>query len=250
MIGIAIRHAQAAGLHLRHEDTSICTDRKKTVAHIWWALNSIECVLTAIIGRPRAITAKDCTVPPPSAVGTDIQTRPDDVTTPSSAVGRTFPSTSSISSVDPFDVAYVRLDILMDKILSGLYSPRKSANSWKQAQSEIASLLEELDAWALQSFSQAPTLDATTSEPNMSREQLLLYLYYQNAKICITRPCLCRLDQRIKDQSDKSARFNQKIAEACINAALDITSLLPEHPDPYWFYEKGPWWKATHISKL
>jgi hypothetical protein len=237
MIGVAIRHAQAAGLHLRHEDTSTSAHRRKTLARIWWALYSVECVITAITGRPRTVTAKDCTVPPPGAVEIDLQTCPHTGITTSSTVDRNSASTSGKSremGVDPFDVAYIRLDILMDKILSGLYSARKAANSWKQAQHEIASLLEELDAWALQSLSQGPFADATASEPGVGREQLLLYLYYQNAKICITRPCLCRLDQRIKDQSDESARFNQKTAEACINAALDITSLLPEQPNPYW----------------
>jgi hypothetical protein len=236
MIGIAIRHAQAAGLHLRHEDTSTSVHRRKTLARIWWALYSVECVITAITGRPRAITAKDCTVPPPGAVETDLQTHPYTGTTTSTVNRNSAPTSGKYREmgVDPFDVAYIKLDILMDKILSGLYSARKSANSWKQVQHEIASLLEELDAWALHSLSQGPFADATASEPNISREQLLLYLYYQNAKICITRPCLCRLDQRIKGQSDESARFNQKTAEACINAALDITSLLPEQPNPYW----------------
>jgi hypothetical protein len=88
------------------------------------------------------------------------------------------------------------------------------------------------------------------SNPALSREQLVLYFCYYNAKICITRPCLCRLDQRIKGQSEESARFCQKSAEACIGAALDICSLLPDSPHPQWFYEKGPWWFAVHTSKF
>lgn len=154
-----------------------------------------------------------------------------------------------MTSVDPFDVAYVRIDILMDKILSGLYSAQKSAKSWKAAQKEIASLSDELEAWALHSLVRGPTAATdATSENNLSRKQLLLYIYYHNAKICITRPCLCRLDLRIKGQSEQSIRFNQKSAEACIGAALDITSMLPDPPNPAWFYGHGPWWCAVHIS--
>jgi hypothetical protein len=253
MIGIAIRHAQAAGLHLRHEDASMSPERGKDLARIWWSLYSIECVLTSITGRPRTISAIDCTVPPPGAKGTEMKT-PLRETPISSAVsrvsessaGRTIPN----ASVDPFDVAYVRLDILMDKILSGLYSAQKSAKSWKAAQKEIASLSDELEAWALRSLSRGPAAAAAaTSGHNLSREQLLLYLYYHNAKICITRPCLCRLDLRIKGQSEESIRFNQKTAEACIGAALDITSILPDPPNPAWYYENGPWWCAVHMSK-
>jgi len=244
MIGIAIRHAQAAGLHLRHEDPSMSPKRRKALAQIWWSLYSIECVLTSITGRPRTVSAIDCTVPPPGAKGTEMETPLHENAI--SSAGGTVPN----ASVDPFDVAYVRLDILVDKILSGLYSAQKSAKSWKAAQKEIASLSDELETWALHSLSRGPAAaTAAASRHDLSREQLLLYLYYHSAKICITRPCLCRLDLRIKGQSEESIRFNQKTAEACIGAALDITSILPDPPNSAWYYENGPWWCAVHMSK-
>ncbi|KAI4703708.1 hypothetical protein J4E89_009931 [Alternaria sp. Ai002NY15] len=251
MIGIALRHAQAAGLHLRHEDPSMSPKRKKALAQIWWSLYSIECVLTCITGRPRTVSAIDCTVPPPGAKGTELDSSSRETTT-SAAIRQASESSAGESmiktSVDPFDVAYVRIDILMDKILSGLYSAQKSAKSWKAAQKEIASLSDDLEAWALHSLVRGPaTATAATSESNLSREQVLLYIYYHNAKICITRPCLCRLDLRIKGQSEQSTRFNQKSAEACIGAALDLTSMLPDPPNPAWFYGHGPWWCAVHI---
>ncbi|KAI4667472.1 uncharacterized protein J4E79_002160 [Alternaria viburni] len=231
---------QAAGLHLRHEDPSMSPKRKKALAQIWWSLYSIECVLTCITGRPRTVSAIDCTVPPPGAKGTELDSSSRETTT-SAAIRQASESSAGESmiktSVDPFDVAYVRIDILMDKILSGLYSAQKSAKSWKSAQKEIASLSDDLEAWALHSLVRGPaTATAATSESNLSREQVLLYIYYHNAKICITRPCLCRLDLRIKGQSEQSTRFNQKSAEACIGAALDLTSMLPDPPNPAWFY--------------
>ncbi|CAA9957039.1 Fungal-trans multi-domain protein [Pyrenophora teres f. maculata] len=253
MIGIAIRHAQAAGLHLRYEDATVDPKRRMALAQIWWALYSIECVLTTITGRPRTISAKDCTVPPPGTIGTDMQASygntPPNLSIASPSISRASGSSTgeahTYTAVDAFDVAYAGLDILMSKILSGLYSAKKSAKSWKSAQAEIGSLSEELEAWALKSLSHGPS--AAPSEHNLSREQLLLYLYYQNAKVCITRPCLCRLDLRIKGQSGESAHFNQKMAEGCIGAALAITSMLPDPPNPAWFYQNGPWWAAVHM---
>ncbi|KAI0576804.1 fungal specific transcription factor domain-containing protein [Pyrenophora tritici-repentis] len=252
-IGIAIRHAQAAGLHLRNEDVTVDSKRKMALAQSWWALYSIECVLTTITGRPRAIAAKDCTVPPPGTIGTDMQAAHGNAQSNQSISSHSIIRASASSTgeahtdtvVDAFDVAYVRLDILMGKILSGLYSGKKSAKSWKSAQAKISSLSEELEAWALKSLSHDPS--ATPSEHNLGREQLLLHLYYQNAKVCITRPCLCRLDLRIKGQSEDSARFNKKMAEGCIGAALAITSMLPDPPNPAWFYKNGPWWAAVHM---
>ncbi|CAN9474373.1 unnamed protein product [Alternaria alternata] len=145
-------------------------------------------------------------------------------------------------------IVFSSSDILMDKILSGLYSAQKSAKSWKAAQKEIASLSDELGTWALHSLSRGPAAaTAGATGHDLNPEQLLLYLYYHSAKICITRPCLCRLDLRIKGQSEESIRFNQKTAEACIGAALDITSTLRDPPNPVWYYENGPWWCAVHM---
>ena len=257
MIGMAIRHAQAAGLHLRYDNPSIHQDRRKSLAELWWALNSVECVLTTILGRPRAMSAKDCTVLPPGDVRAETEpksrrsTAPNIFTTSSSFGGSSFPSSGGQSAghqLDSFLTAYVRLDILMDKILSGLYSPRKSTQSWKGAQDMIVSLSEELQTWVLQYLPQGPSAAATMSH-SLDRESLLLYLYYYNAKICITRPCLCKTDERMQGQSEESSRFMQKTADACIGAALNITALLPDPPNSAWYYENGPWWCATHMSK-
>lgn len=260
MIGMAIRHAQAAGLHLRYENPSIPNDRRNSLAELWWALNSVECVLTAILGRPRAIYANDCTLPPPGTVRTETESKSREATTDntfttasvySRGSGSSTGEKSAAHNLDNFAAAYVRLDILMDKILTGLYSPRKSVRSWKSAQSMIASLSEELETWALQSLPQgapvAAAAAAATVDHSLDRERLLLYLYYYNAKICITRPCVCKTDERIKRQSEESSRFNQKTAEACIGAALDIAALLPDVPNRSWYYANGPWWCATHM---
>jgi hypothetical protein len=117
-------------------------------------------------------------------------------------------------------------------------------------QNEISSLTSELEAWALQWLPHGPFDTTSGAESRLERETTLLYIYYQSAKICITRPCLCRLDRRIKGQSQSSARFNQVTAEACVKAALNIASLLPDPPSPTFFYAKGPWWCAVHISEF
>jgi hypothetical protein len=65
----------------------------------------------------------------------------------------------------------------------------------------------------------------------------------------VTRPCLCRIERRIRDESNASAEFNKTIAEACVGAALEMTRLFPDEPDLNFIYSKGPWWAVVHLSK-
>jgi hypothetical protein len=73
---------------------------------------------------------------------------------------------------------------------------------------------------------------------------------YWSATILATRPCLCRLERRIRNQSDSSANFDANAAEACLNAALEIAKLFPSQPNIEFIYTNGPWWNIVHISKF
>jgi hypothetical protein len=264
MIGISIRFAQAAGLHLRNEDRTTSLDKKRATAQMWWALHSVECILTSITGRPRVIERKDCTVPllsqfnekqPGEVVESPHETSgfrfKGTTTGVSSARGNqhlTFEPSPGARNVDAFMDSWTQLDLLQHKTLSSLYAACTSVHTWKYMQDQITELTTELDAWASQSLPQGPLDAESLMESSMGKEQLLLYFYYQSVRICVTRPCLCRLDGRMKGQTEESAKFNQTTGTACVQAALDLTSWLPEPDSARWLYEKGPWWSSVHIS--
>lgn len=65
----------------------------------------------------------------------------------------------------------------------------------------------------------------------------------------ITRPCLCRVERRIHNESNASAEFNTTIAKACVGAALEMSKLFSDEPDLNFIYSKGPWWAVVHLSK-
>lgn len=69
---------------------------------------------------------------------------------------------------------------------------------------------------------------------------------YQSLKLQITRPCLCRIEDCIQEQSRASAEFNTCIAATCIQAAEDMTMLLPDDLVEGYIYEQGPWWCIVH----
>lgn len=86
-------------------------------------------------------------------------------------------------------------------------------------------------------------------QPGTEREQLLLKMSYWSIKIMITRPCLCRTERRIKDESNRSAHFNSTMARICVDSARALTALFPDMPTLKFAYEKAPWWNVVHISE-
>lgn len=134
----------------------------------------------------------------------------------------------------------------MQKALSKLYAPRTYVDSWERIQKEIGALKAELDEWAVAAQLAGLSTANSAQEAGAQRERLLLSFHYHSATLLVCRPCLCRLDRRITGQSDVSANFNQKTAEACVRAAQAITGLLPDQPDLVFIYQQGPWWCIVH----
>jgi hypothetical protein len=257
-IGISLRYALAAGLHLKNEDPHARQDRKEYLVRTWWSLHSIETLLCAIIGRPCVIPNDECTVPLPQLLPDE---ESDDASLSRSKAARhggmTSVAGSNHSSLDSggnpgspgtstFLIARITINIIMQKALSKLYSARTASGSWERVQRDIASLTEELKNWAsstpLEEIpSETPAIDSV-----VQREQLLLAFHYHSTRLLISRPCLCRLERRIKGQSNTSAAFNNKTAEVCVQAAQAITRLLPDQPDTTFVYHTGPWWCIVH----
>lgn len=117
----------------------------------------------------------------------------------------------------------------------------------------IDELMGELNDWVGAAFPQG--LNLVNPNANMAswpdlrsqREHIMLAFSLFSTKILITKPCLCRLDQRIQGQSKRSASFNQTMAKECVEAAREISELLPDTPDPVQIYQNGPWWCIIHI---
>jgi len=74
-------------------------------------------------------------------------------------------------------------------------------------------------------------------------------MHYWSTKILITRPCLCRTERRIQNESDASASFNVQMASICVTSARQLISLFPEEPDLDFVYVKAPWWSVIHMCE-
>lgn len=115
-------------------------------------------------------------------------------------------------------------------------------------QVKIKDLLQELEDWsshALKGFASP----GGNSRGHVEREYTLLQMHYWSTKLLITRPCLCRTERRIKNQSDTSAGFNSEMAGICVDFARALTAMFPQKPDFNFVYMEAPWWNIVHISK-
>ncbi|CAN9305979.1 unnamed protein product [Alternaria alternata] len=189
-------------------------------------LHSLESLLSSITGRPSIIPNEDITTPLPGVLASD-QTQ----------------GTGVVNS--EFLDADANLNLLTQRIISNLYTQRRSTPSWDYLQQITVSLVGDLDKWAVD---QIPELlsQEWNSAPTQQRERFLLKLQYYRLKILCTRPSLHRVERCFEAGTDDFDSLDQSVADACVRAAQDVASLLASEPHMKSLYEKGPWWTIVH----
>jgi hypothetical protein len=271
---MALRFGYALGLHIRNEDRASGAAKKEVLSRIWWGHYSLERLLAAITGRPSIGINKTCSVPLPLPLSsgdieeTIIESRyGSQMTMSASLLVRKQPTSSaetpnsptrtmsdySPGSSEPANSgSYLKNIVQLGEITHvalNLYAASTVGESWQGIQRIIVRLTEELELWAtslpdgLNFFKRAHN-----TGHQYEREQNTLDILYHSTMILITRPCLCRLDRRITNQTARSSEFNQRMALTCVESAKAVARLLPDDPDGNLvaLYEAGPWWAMVH----
>ncbi|KAF1915856.1 fungal-specific transcription factor domain-containing protein [Ampelomyces quisqualis] len=254
-IGLSIRLALSLGLHLRNENYKATMKDKDSHVHTWWVLHCIECLINNITGRPPVVAFEDCTVSLPNTVPTEHQkstfslpqNRTGFMASTSMTIGQTSEQIHENSTQRQYLLDHINVTIISQKALIEIYSPRTAAKSWKYVQNEISKSLESLEAWSNATLPQTFRKWNKAKKSEFDRTQFLLRTEYWSTKMLITRPCLCRIERHIVNESDTSAGFNISTAEACVAAALGMVNLFPDEPDIEFVYSQGPWWAITHF---
>ena len=273
------------GLNLRNDGNKLPDTHKEIRYRCWWALCGLDRLLGVMTGRPFSIVDGDCTAPAPlpideeqfEKVGNNPQSGASNrlfrrfssqesgntVSSPSSNQSvriKKSPasSNSSTSHLPGFDVYksgppttslyfyyHHRLGILVNEVLSSLYRASTVSRSWAQVLSDIASLDAQLEVWK---SSLHAVFDFTRKQRDQvfTRQRMTLGFSYFSAKIIINRPCLCRVDRRIPNQSDGARVSNRTAATKCVRAAKGMMDLLPEEPNTVGLYKVAPWWCLLH----
>lgn len=272
LIGMALRFGYALGLHVRNEDRSTGAAMKEALARVWWGHYSLERFLAAITGRPSVGINRNCSVPLPLPLASSeieeaiIESRYGDRTMMSTTVTARIPTGSNTTSPrsevrsevgpstpDPANSgSYLKNIVQLGEITQealDLYRASTVGESWQAVQQVIQRLQDDLDLWANDLPEGLYFLQRGSKiRHTLEREQNALEMLYHSTRILITRPCICRLDRRIRNQTAKSSQFNQKAAAACVKSATSIAALLPGDPEinTKALYECGPWWSMVH----
>ena len=271
--GLAVRSAQAMGLHLRDVSASVTAETKVLHAYNWFALMTLESMLTLMTGRPSMINLRDCsvTVPKPSAEGGSgtINTPRSEFSYQRSAKSSTHgPSSSSMSDFEKhsfvntvmehettrtakiFFLHYVELCTLVKEAVGELYRPGIRQKKWPGIQSRMEVFDSRLFEWK---DGVSPPLDnavsPTNSDPETESCRVALHILFHSTRVVINRPCLCRNVERTQDSSESSKKGQVSAANKCVESARATVSLILHKPESTILHEGTMWWMLLHHLK-
>jgi hypothetical protein len=158
----------------------------------------------------------------------------------------TFPMTRLPITSSTYFIYRTQLSILSHEILTKLYCAALVKAKWSEVQDTIRDIDSRLLKWKSSlpeefDFSIPPTqLDMFT--PHRTG----LSMFYNSSRMTLFRPCLCRLEGRIENESERSKTFESNAAIACVESARNILASLPSMSDPTKVYTITAWWNIVH----
>lgn len=254
------------GMHLLDVTPSLTAAKKDQNARIWFSLTSLESLLTVITGRPSMISARDCSVSllqvfekqdKSSSGGSPSDSSQQDLAVKPSSQG--LGSSSRVSSQtstekDPQPVAsiffiyYSELCIFAKEVVGELYSPGIRDKKWADIQDVIENYDRCLLLWK-DDLSPPFDIDIPCPDPESESCRVALLILFHSTRTIIHRPCLCRLDEAIAEQSHSSKRTNRTLANHCVQSARAVLNLIVTKSNSIVLTRGATWWMIPHHFK-
>jgi hypothetical protein len=207
-----------------------------------------------ITGRPPVLAYDDCTVSLPGEQqepkGGLTTKRTDAKSAKVVRPGKSLTDRRQSEASDRYFSDHIKITIIAQEVLINLYSPRTAAKTWQYIESHMSKALDKLQEWRQRALVTNLRSSKAKQKASFDRQQFLLKTQFWSTQMLITRPCLCRLKRRIRNESSASVRFNTASSELCVEAALEMAKLFPDVPDIDFINRQGPWWSANHLSKF
>lgn len=269
--GLAVRSAQALGLHMRDVSGSVAAEMKDFRAYNWSALMTLETMLTLMTGRPSMINPRDCSVTIPRSLAEEkspsTATSPFESSYQRSAMDRRRRTSSSATSESGqgivssrtmkyhttqtaaiFFVHYAELCVLAKEVVGELYKPGIRKQKWSDIQSRIEGFDKKLFDWK-DGVSPPFEVASPSQDPETESCRVALRILFHSTRTIIHRPCLCRIGGRIQNQSSSSKRTDRSSANKCVDSARATLSLILHKPDSTVLHEGTMWWMLLHHVK-
>lgn len=238
------------------------------LANVWFAVIALESMLTVMTGRPSMVNKRDCSVslaldmsddgesspeatPSEDSYQTSAQdfgTRASISTSRSSASSRAVRQQPNAPISDIYFKHYTDLCALAKEVVGELYRPGIREKKWAEIQVVIENFDKRLFRW--RDALNIPFDVATPSaDPEVESCRVALRILFYSTRTIIHRPCLCRLDQHIADQSRSSKATNRGFANKCVDSARSVLDLILNKPESTVLHHGAMWWMILHHLK-
>ncbi len=261
--GLAIRSAQALGLHLRDVSGLVPAEMKEFHAYNWYALMTLESMLTLVTGRPTMINPRDCSVtisrtlaeaksPTTTSLSSELSYQRSRIDSRHRTSSEMFldemrkHDTTQTAAI--YFVHYAELCMLAKEVVGEVYKPGIRKMKWADIQKKIERLDRKLFEWK-DGVNPPFNVASPSSDPETESCRVTLRILFHSIRTIINRPCLCRIEERIQDQSSSSTREDLSSANKCVESARATLSLILHKPNSTILHEGTMWWMLLHHLK-
>jgi hypothetical protein len=163
----------------------------------------------------------------------------------------TFPVVELPINPSTYFIYRTQLSIIGHEIVTQLYCAATIKEKWSEVQDAIRRIDRRLLTWRDSLPKEFDIEFDTWPEPDwddpFTRPRTGLAMLFNSLRMILFRPCLCRFDGRIANQSERSKDFNQEAVETCIHSARKMIALLRwgARSTPR-LYSIAPWWSTLH----
>ena len=139
-----------------------------------------------------------------------------------------------------------QLSILSHEILTQLYCAALVKAKWSEVQDTIRDIDSRLLKWKASLPEEFDFSNPSTQIDRFALHRTGLSMFYNSSRMTLFRPCLCRFEGRIENESERSKTFDNNAAITCVESARNILASLPSMSEPVKVYTITAWWNVVH----
>lgn len=147
-----------------------------------------------------------------------------------------------------FFVHYTNVCALAKEVVGELYRPGIREKKWSEIQTIMSNFDRRLINWRDRLEPPFDNAEAS-SDPETETCRIALRIAFHSTRTIINRPCLCRIDHRIANQSRPSKETNRDFANKCVDSARAVLRLVLYKPDSIILRRGATWWMLLHHLK-